>query len=177
MKTLFRIFVLSTFLMTWGCGGNSTPSGPSAKNTTPMGVGLSMNLADAPKTVIDSALTKLFSDVQSRDYTQKLKHSDYFITIKTDCIDRNGTKVWLERLDTYDGTEYDQDPTPGIGMIYQAERVELPGNPPKFTICLDNLTNMSNTTRFGAEHIILYYNDRNEYHRTAVNTHVHPIIL
>jgi hypothetical protein len=171
------------------CGGDNngsrprtpTPSNPSTGGSrTPMGINLKLSspLDASIQNTMDASLAKLFSDVQGRPYSQKIRHSDYTIMIKDDCVDRSGTMSWLDRLDSYDGTEYDQDPRPGIGMIYRAEQVTLnPSRPPEFIICRDSEQNMGNTTRYGAEHIILYYNDRGEYDRTAVHTTGgHPII-
>ena len=157
--------------------GNRTPV-PS-QNQTPMGIKIEsiVALSDEQKSAMDGALTQLFSEVRARNYNNKLNHSDYSIIVRNDCVERGGIKVWLERLDQYDGTEYDQDPTPGVGMIYQPERVVLnPNRAPVFTICNDVPQVMGTTARYGAEHIILYYNDRSEYDRTAFHGPPHPII-
>lgn len=151
-------------------GGTRTPQGINLRLSSPLDASI--------QNAMDASLTKLFSDVQGKGYNQKVRHSDYIINVKDDCVNTNGTMSWLDRLDSYDGTEYDQDPRPGIGMIYRAEQVTLsPNKAPEFVICRDVVQNMSKTTRYGAEHIILYYNDMNEYNRTAVHTTSgHPII-
>ena len=188
MKIL--IFILSLVIVfTISCGGNGsnpTPSNPNLPppNTglakTPQGINLKLTvpLDEHLQTELDSSLTKLFSDVSARNYSRMLLHSDYTITIKSDCIDRNGIMAWLQRLDSYDGTDFDQDPREGIGMIYVPEQVTLsPNRAPEFIICMDNVATMRSTSRYGAEHIILYYNDRTEYTRTAIHTTTgHPII-
>lgn len=159
-------------------GGSTTTGSPN--DQTPMGIKLKLTspLDENIKTEMDASLTKLFSDVQSRGYSRMNSHSDYTITVKDDCVDRFGTMAWLDRLDDYDGQEFDQDPRPGIGMVYRAEQVNIyPNKAPDFIICRDAVQSMKNTTRYGAEHIILYYNDRGEYERTAVHiTSGHPII-
>lgn len=168
------------------CGGNGgtvipkTPTPTTGLSQTPKGIKLKLSspLDVSIQNDMDAALTKLFSDVGAKNYSKMLSHSDYTITVKDDCVNRSGTMSWLDRLDSYDGTEYDQDPRVGIGMIYRAEQVTLsPNRAPEFIICRDVPATMKNTTRYGAEHIILYYNDMTEYTRTAVHTTTgHPII-
>ena len=174
--------LVAVFLLNCGDsnGGIKTPTPTPTGTTTPLGIKLKLTspLDASIQTEMDASLTKLFSDVRGRGYVQKVRHSDYTITIKDDCVNQNGVMSWLDRLDSYDGTEYDQDPRPGIGMIYRAEQVTLSqSRAPEFIICRDIVSTMKNTTRYGAEHIILYYNDMNEYNRTAVHTTTgHPII-
>lgn len=153
------------------------------KTATPRGVTVyagGLVLSETQNT-IDEALTELFEDARALGYTQKLDHSLYTITIKEDCIDRSGTMSWLVNAPNYNNTEYDQNPDPSIGQVYAAEQVlfGLNGEPSmEYVICRGSKELMANTTRFGAEHIILFYNDFAKYKETA--THLdgagHPII-
>lgn len=183
------IFTLVAGLVVVNCGDGksntnppvvSTPSTPSPNGwQTPKGIKLNITslLDPSIQAEMDASLTKLFADVKGRGYSQRMTHSAYTITIKDDCVNRNGTMVFKLRADNYNGTEYDQNPDPNIGEIFAAEQVKLPSNPSEFVICRDSVATMKNTTRYGAEHIILYYNNRAEYDRTATHlTSGHPII-
>mgnify|MGYP003394894889 CR=1 FL=1 len=122
------------------------------------------------------ALTKLFSDVKHRKYTNKLKHSDYTLIVRDDCVNR-GTMTWTKRADEYNGTRFDYDPDPEIGRIYVQEIVKPPST--VITICRDTAFKMSESTRAGGEHLILFYNDIEEFKRTGVHLTQeleHPII-
>jgi hypothetical protein len=179
MKTVF-ILLLAVFI--WACGSNSgsstvytpynalTPRSVTIQSTTPVSTEI-LN-------TVDTSLELLFQDVSGRGYKSKLKHSDYIIVVKDDCIARNGVKAWLERNDDYNNTIWDQNPDPKIGEIYQSEKVTLSSLAyPRFTICRDLPSIMANSVRYGAEHIILYYNDTEEYERTKIHTTTgHPII-
>jgi hypothetical protein len=181
---MFALILAVSLCISCGDGGSSMPGNKPrtptpSQNQTALGIKYQSAavVTDAQKAEMDKALTQLFAEARARNYAQKLNHSDYSLIIRNDCVEKGGIKVWLERLDQYDGTEYDQDPTVGVGMIYQPERVVLnPTRPPVFTICYDTPETMGLTTRYGAEHIILYYNDQSEYQRTAVHGPPHPII-
>lgn len=173
------LLLLLIFLV--GCGEPKIVQPPSSSLTSPNGIRIKSNstVSSSTLTTMDASLAKLFQDAKLRNYTKKLNFTDYTIFIKEDCIDRNGTKVWLERNDSYNNTEFDQNPDPVIGTIFQAEQVILnDSSVVSFVICSDTEFNMSNATRYGAEHIILFYNDKKEYERTKIHTSTqgHPII-
>lgn len=162
--------------------GNSTRTPVPSQNQTSSGVKIesAVALSDEQKSAIDGALTQLFTEARARNYNNKLNHSDYSIIIRNDCEMRGGIMQWKDRLDQYDGTEFDAEPAPGIGMVWQPEKVTLnPYKAPVFTICYDAPQAMGITTRYGAEHVILYYNDKSEFDRTQFHGNggpPHPII-
>jgi hypothetical protein len=144
---------------------------------TPLGITLKgQPVPEDIQAEMDNALTELFTTARARGYSAYTNHSNYVIIVKDDCANRNGTMAWLDRLDSYDGTPYDQNPAPGIGEIYRAEEVRLNSGPPTFLICRDVKEHMRNFTRYGAEHIIYWFNDRAAYNATSTPTHVHPIM-
>jgi hypothetical protein len=117
---------------------------------------------------MNAAFTQLFSEAKSRGYTKYVGHSDYTVIVRNDCQLINGTMAWKEYV-------------PDYGEIWQAEQVRISSNKVQtFQICKDVSQNMSNTTRYGAEHIILYFNNRPEFERTKIHTDApetwHPII-
>jgi hypothetical protein len=135
------------------------------------------------KQAIDESLTNVFADAAALGYSNKLSHSDYIIYVLDDCIPSpvNHTPSFKLRADEYDGTVFDQDPRPGFGYILASEFVIQDGTPPtpttEYVVCND-LENIRDSARYGAEHIILYNNnlpeyDRTKFHGNGVN---HPII-
>jgi hypothetical protein len=154
-------------------------------NTTPLGVKvLSVNpLHPELIPAIDGSLTELFAMCRRRGYTQKLNHDDYKIYVipperEYDSLG-NYVPNFKLRADEYDGTVFDQNPTPGIGEVYAAEYVA-----PDFSCYViaeytrDFETTARDAVRYGAEHIILKFNDEAEFNRTAFhgNGIGHPII-
>lgn len=182
IKILLSLYLFAAVLTFFSCGKKNENPPNASIQTTPLGVRVeSESAVDADKlNAIDAALTELFADARAQGYAAMLNHSDYAIYVNRQCVDRNGVKVWRGRADNYDGTEYDQNPAPGIGEVYIAEQVVKNGNivVPKYIICDDTLDNMANTARFGAEHVILFYNEPYKYLETE--THAsgagHPII-
>ncbi len=108
--TLILALLVGVFAVTaFSCGGKSnvtpavtgnTPAPSGNLSKTPMGIKLLLlsPLDASIQQEMDSALTKLFSDIKNRNYNAMINYSDYTITVKDDCTDRNGTKVWLDRL-------------------------------------------------------------------------------
>lgn len=181
IKILLSFYLFAAALTFFDCGKKGeNPPNPSIQNS-PLGVRVE---ADAPVeaeklNAIDAALTAVFSDARAQGYGAMLNHSDYAIFVNRKCIDRNGVKAWLTRADNYDGTEYDQNPQAGIGEIYAAEQVVKNNNivVPRYIICDDSLNNIANTARYGAEHVILWYNEPFKYLETETHrTGGHPLI-
>jgi hypothetical protein len=161
------------------------PSGESIVEYTPLGVKLLSNCGTTAeyRAAIDESLTQLFRDAQVLGYFDKTQHTDYTIHVKCDCrpSPESGTPSWRIRADEYDGTVFDQNPAPGIGEVLAAEQVITFNDMvfPEFIICSSNdLEYVKNVARYGAEHIILAFNDRAEYERTRFHgTDIsHPII-
>lgn len=133
------------------------------------------------KNIADSSLNNVFADAAALGYREGLNFPAYTIYVLDTCTPSPETQTPSFRLraDSYDGTIFDQDPRPGIGYILASEYVILSGNDPtmSYVICND-LPNAANNVRHGAEHIILFNNDRNEYDRTKFHGYgvYHPII-
>lgn len=139
------------------------------------------------KDIVDESLTEVFNDAilfgQSKqvNWNQKLNHSDYIVYVLDDCTPSPEQHVpcFKLRADEYDGTIFDQDSREGIGYILASEYVIKDGNVPsgEYVICND-IINLYNNARYGAEHIILYFNDIDEYNATVFhgNGVYHPII-
>ena len=128
---------------------------------------------------IDEALREVFSDAAALNYSNVLTHGEYKIYVHRECTDRNGVMNWLGEAPNYDQTEFDHDPRVGHTKVYRAEEVIRVNGAivPRFIICLDTQPNMANTTRYGAEHVILFFNDRDLYYQTETHlTGGHPII-
>lgn len=156
---------------------------------TPKGVTVASRdgVSDAMKNIIDQSLDDVFEDAQKyaqsrgMTYTNKMTHSEYTIYVLPDCVPSPEQKVPSFRLraDDYDGTVFDQDPTPGVGYILASEYV-IPnhsGGTAGFVIC-NSLEYAYNSVRYGAEHTIYEFNDSSEYERTKFhgNGISHPII-
>ncbi len=169
-------------------GKDSGDAIPELRCVSPLGISVVSGLpvdADILDTM-DASLSELFDDARALGYTEKLKHSDYTIIVKEDCVDRNGTLSWLTRADNYDGTEYDQNPEPGIGWVYCAEQVLFRRRQSdwqleptmEYVICRGSLGLIANTTRYGCEHLILLHNSFEKYKETETHRdgEGHPII-
>lgn len=150
--------------------------------TTPAGVrvasknGVGMAFLDR----IDNSLRRLFENAVRDGYTQKLSFSDYIIYVKHDWelspVDR--IPSFRVRADNYDGTIYDVDPRRGIGYVFATEYVIKIGDAPtgEYVITTDP-NNLERNVRYGAEHIVLYFNDPVKYYATETHTTGgHPLI-
>lgn len=152
---------------------------------TPRGINIvsSQPVSDAMKSAMDESLTNLFNDARALGYTQKITHGDYTIHVRHDCVrsPESGTLSFKIRADEYNNSIFDVNPDPNIGEVLAAEQVITHNNFPTthYIICADtDLENVRKTTRYGAEHIILAFNDPSEYERTKFhgNGIYHPII-
>lgn len=148
--------------------------------TTPRGVTV---LARTPPNreilnAIDSGFADLFAVAQRHGYHTRMRFEDYTVFIaRADRLkDSQGqySPDIAVPAQQYAGTDYDQG-----GFIYAAGLV-LAFNPCTFVIAEHDrdLARVSNVVRFEGEHLILYYNDRALYEKTADHSRGggHPIL-
>ena len=127
---------------------------------------------------IDRGLADLFTVAQRHGYRNRMRFDDYTIFIgradrTTDSKGQYSPDIAVP-AQQYAGSDYDQG-----GFIYAAGMV-LAFNPCAFVIAEHDrdLGRVSNVVRFEGEHLILYYNDRALYERTADHSRGggHPIL-
>jgi hypothetical protein len=127
---------------------------------------------------IDQGFADLFEVAQRRGYRSRMRFSDYTIFVARadrtkDSQGRYSPDIALP-AQQYAGTYYDQG-----GFIYAAGMV-LAFNPCAFVIAEHerDFSRVSNVVRFEGEHLILYYNDRALYRKTADHSRGggHPIL-
>jgi hypothetical protein len=148
--------------------------------TTPEGVTVfarTMPRADLLN-AIDRGFADLFAVAERHGYHNRMRFADYTVFIGR--ADRIKDSQGLYSPDIavpaqqYAGTDYDQG-----GFIYAAGMV-LAFNPCALVIAEHDrdLGRVSNVVRFEGEHLILYYNDRALYERTADHSRGggHPIL-
>jgi hypothetical protein len=129
-------------------------------------------------TAIDRGFYELFTVAQRRGYRNRLNFADYTVFIgRADRIKDSSGQYSPDiavPAQQYAGSYYDQG-----GFIYAAGMV-LAFNPSAFVIAEHerDLGRISNVVRYEGEHIILYYNDRALYERTADHSRGggHPIL-
>lgn len=127
---------------------------------------------------IDSGFADLFAVAQRHGYRNRLRFDDYTVFIgRADRLkDSKGqySPDIAVPAQQYAGSVYDQG-----GFIYAAGMV-LAFNPCAFVIAEHDrdFGRVSNVVRFEGEHLILYYNDRALYERTADHSRGggHPIL-
>jgi hypothetical protein len=127
---------------------------------------------------IDSGLTELFAVARRHGYRNHLSFSDYTVFIarpdRTTDSARNYSPDIAVGAGQYAGSDYDQG-----GFIYAAGMV-LAFNPSAFIIAEHDRDwqRISNVVRYEGEHLVLYYNDRPLYERTADHSRGggHPIL-
>lgn len=127
---------------------------------------------------IDDGLTELFAVARRHGYRARLEHTTYTVFIAR--ADRNKDSSGNYSPDIavaagqYAGSGYDQG-----GFIYAAGMV-LAYNPCAFIIAEHerDFGRVSNVVRYEGEHLVLYYNDRPLYERTADHSRGggHPIL-
>ena len=148
--------------------------------TTPRGVTVlarTMPRADLLK-AIDSGLADLFAVAQRHGYRNRIRFDDYTIFIGRADRMKDSKGQYSPDIavpaQQYAGSDYDQG-----GFIYAAGMV-LAFNPCAFVIAEHDrdLWRVSNVVRFEGEHLILYYNDRALYEKTADHSRGggHPIL-
>lgn len=149
----------------------STPSGVTV-------VALSMPRPEGLD-AIDRGFADLFAVARRHGYRNHLNYADYTVFIARPDRTKDSSGQYSPDIAVaagqYGGTGYDQG-----GYIYAAGMV-LAFNPSAFIIPEHdrNLDRISNVVRFEGEHLILYYNDRALYARTADHSRggAHPILL
>ena len=127
---------------------------------------------------IDSGLTELFQIARRHGYTRRLSYTDYTVFIgKADRVkDSQGSYSPDVAVPAgqYAGSGYDQG-----GFVYAGGMV-LTVNPSAFLIAEHDRDwqRVSNVARYEGEHIVLYFNDRNLYNKTADHSTggYHPIL-
>jgi hypothetical protein len=148
--------------------------------TTPRGV--TVFARSAPRVdlldAIDRGFVDLFAVAARHGYQNRRRFEDYTVFIgRADRVkDSQGqySPDVAVPAQQYAGTDYDQG-----GFIYAAGMV-LAFNPCAFVIAEHDrdLGRVSNVVRFEGEHLILYYNDRALYEKTADHSRGggHPIL-
>src|SRR5437868_5266077 len=127
---------------------------------------------------IDDGLTELFNVARRHGYNSHLDYSDYTVFIARADRLRDSTGQYSPDLAVpagqYAGGYYDQG-----GFIYAAGMV-LAYNPSAFIFAAHehDFARISNVVRYEGEHIVLYYNDRPLYEKTADHSQGggHPIL-
>ena len=148
--------------------------------TTPLGVTVfarTMPRVDLLN-AIDRGFAELFAVAQRHGYRKRLRFDDYTVFIgradRTQDSQGQYSPDIAVPAQQYAGSNYDQG-----GFIYAAGMV-LAFNPCAFVIAEHDrdLSRVSNVVRFEGEHLILYYNDRALYERTADHSRGggHPIL-
>jgi hypothetical protein len=127
---------------------------------------------------IDSGFADLFDVAQRHGYHNRTRFQDYTVFIARADRTKDSQGQYSPDIavpaQQYAGTYYDQG-----GFIYAAGMV-LAFNPSAFVIAEHerDFSRVSNVVRFEGEHLILYYNDRDLYQRTADHSRGggHPIL-
>lgn len=127
---------------------------------------------------IDRGFAELFAVAQRHGYRSRLSFSDYTVFVGRADRTRDSSGQYSPDIavpaQQYAGSDYDQG-----GFIYAAGMV-LAFNPGAFVIAEHDrdLARVSNVVRYEGEHLILYYNDRALYERTADHSRGggHPIL-
>jgi hypothetical protein len=147
--------------------------------TTPRGVTV---IARTPRVellnAIDSGFAELFDVAQRHGYRNRMRFQDYTVFIARADRAKDSQGQYSPDIavpaQQYAGTYYDQG-----GFIYAAGMV-LAFNPSALVIAEHerDFSRVSNVVRFEGEHLILYYNDRDLYQRTADHSRGggHPIL-
>lgn len=147
---------------------------------TPRGVRILARSLPRPDMLraIDGGFTELFNIARRHGYRNHLEYSDYTVFIAHPARTKDSQGAYSPDIAVaaaqYAGSIYDQG-----GFIYAAGMV-LAFNPCAFIIAEHekDLQRVSNVVRYEGEHLILYYNDRALYERTADHSRGggHPIL-
>lgn len=127
---------------------------------------------------IDNGFANLFAIARKNGYNKRTNFSDYTVFIanadRTKDSSGNYSPDVAVPSGQYAGSDYDKG-----GYIYAAGMV-LAFNPSAFIFAEheSNLERISDVVRFEGEHIILYYNNRSLYNKTADHSKGggHPIL-
>lgn len=148
--------------------------------STPRGVTVISVNSPQPQVLsaIDQGFADLFAVARRHGYRQHVNFSDYTVFIGRADRTTDSTGAYSPDIAVpagqYAGGYYDQG-----GFVYAAGMV-LAFNPSAFVIAehTRDLSRISNVVRYEGEHIVLYYNDRALYARTADHSRggAHPIL-
>lgn len=148
--------------------------------TTPRGVRVYARTRPNAATLraIDDGFTQLFNVASRHGYRARLAHSAYTVFIARADRTKDSSGKYSPDIAVgagqYAGSGYDQG-----GFIYAAGMV-LAYNPCAFIIAEHNsdFGRIASVVRYEGEHLILYYNDRALYERTADHSRggSHPIL-
>jgi hypothetical protein len=148
--------------------------------TTPLGVTVFARTMPRVELLnaIDRGFAELFAVAQRHGYRAHLRFDDYTVFIGRADRTQDSRGQYSPDIavpaQQYAGSDYDQG-----GFIYAAGMV-LAFNPCAFVIAEHDrdLSRVSNVVRYEGEHLILYYNDRALYERTADHSRGggHPIL-
>lgn len=152
------------------------------KIKTKMNRGFTLWLEDGvsePDTdAITAGLHATFEKARCKGYTQALSLSDYIIAIVHSAPSSDGTPCYKIPAGVYTGSEYDKG-----GYILVAGQMLTVGEPYGNIIVIPDhkgqfTEHLSLVAEFEAEHVVLAYNDGEEFERTKVhgNGQGHPII-
>lgn len=127
---------------------------------------------------IDRGFAELFAVARRHGYRNRLNYSDYTVFVARPDRTKDSSGQYSPDIAVaagqYAGSGYDQG-----GYIYAAGMV-LAFNPSAFIIAEHehDWQRISNVVRFEGEHLVLYYNDRALYERTADHSRGggHPIL-
>jgi hypothetical protein len=127
---------------------------------------------------IDRGFAELFAVARRHGYRNRLNYADYTVFVARPDRTKDSSGQYSPDIAVaagqYAGTGYDQG-----GYIYAAGMV-LAYNPSAFIIAdhEHDWQRISNVVRFEGEHLVLYYNDRALYERTADHSRGggHPIL-
>lgn len=127
---------------------------------------------------IDRGFTDLFAVARRHGYRNHLNYGEYTVFVARPDRTKDSSGQYSPDIAVaagqYAGTGYDQG-----GYIYAAGMV-LAFNPSAFIIAEHehDWQRISNVVRFEGEHLVLYYNDRALYERTADHSRGggHPIL-
>ncbi|MDX6404663.1 MAG: hypothetical protein QOH70_2118 [Blastocatellia bacterium] len=152
----------------------------SVVTTTPQGVTVLARTMPSHDflNAIDGGFAALFEVAQRHGYHSRMRFEDYTVFIARADRTKDSQGQYSPDIavpaQQYAGTDYDQG-----GFIYAAGMV-LAFNPCALVIAEHDrdLPRVSNVVRFEGEHLVLFYNDRALYQRTADHSRGggHPIL-
>lgn len=202
MRKLLILTILLLSVSAFKCGKSGAPKAPKltvhcetnqkSNPTNGAQVCSKSGVSQMHLNAIDEELKQLSNDVASRNYQTGRFPSNYVIFIYDSCVlsPESRTRSFLVDGGTvYDGTDFDQWNPLGRGKkdgesrIYAAEMVisnNYGGLTNAYIVCNTPVIDavFRDATRFGAEHLILLWNDRAEFDRTWFHggNVFHPII-
>jgi hypothetical protein len=186
-------YLVVIFTLFYSCGGNSPPGNISepitdVHTTRSVTQKTSSDVEVVSKSGVNLAVIynvedgyqKAKRDALASGYTQKLEGSNYTVLIPDDpCteVGESKTPAFKVRADNYDGTEFDLDPRPGVGVTWAAEMVAsygIAGGRMEGYVCPDIA---ANGTEYFMEHGLARWNEDSWYRATETHTtRPHPIL-